>query len=233
MHTFKTWCRRFILSLAILFCTSTLGFSQEFGLSFSYFLPRDGYFSTPVSPFSIRGLGVNLNEYFALQTGGSLYIMPGLNVIDLPFESRRPIMGPSATIFIPAELVVQFAGRTQEFNIKGGGFAFYSLFPRLHEGNLDRAIRKFEGWDLANSDMDFDNNPGVGFHFGAEYVYYFRKFGLSLEVNYLMGSSNLGLSGNYTGGTLPDNFETKEVSYDDAKVDFTGFEISIGVIVGG
>lgn len=206
--------------------------AQEVGLSFSYFIPRNGYFSTPISPFSIRGLGVNLNKYIALETGASLYRMSGLNIMDLPFESKDALLGPNFTLFVPVELVIQFHGKNVEFDIKGGGFAFYGFDNKMNYGNLDRAIRQYENWQVANSKVKFDNNPGFGYHFGAEFTFYVtRQFGISLETNYLMGHAKFPLSGSYSGGT--NSIETVQFDYADAKVDFTGLEFSIGLIFSG
>jgi len=208
--------------------------AQDVGLSFSYFIPRNGYFSTPISPFSIRGLGVNLNRFIAIETGASLYRMSGLNIIDLPFESREALLGPNFTLFVPVELVLQFQGKQAEFDIKGGGFIFYGFDQKLNYGNIDRAIRNFESWQVANADLRYKNNPGFGYHFGAEFTFHVtRQFGISLESNYLMGTAKFPLTGNYTGGTLNDPLETIQVDYKDAKVDFTGFEFSIGIIFSG
>src|SRR5690606_38500619 len=71
--------QKHILLVSFLFC-ATAGLAQNVGLSFSYFIPKDGYFSTPISPFSIRGLGVDLTRNIALETGASLYRMSGLNM---------------------------------------------------------------------------------------------------------------------------------------------------------
>ncbi|MEQ1586374.1 MAG: hypothetical protein ABL895_10880 [Cyclobacteriaceae bacterium] len=215
-----------------------LGFTQvqaqDVGLSFSYFIPRNGYFSTPISPFSIRGLGVNLNRYLAIETGASLYRMSGLNIIDLPFESKDALLGPNFTLFVPVELVIQFQGKQVEFDIKAGGFAFYGFDQKLNYGNFDRSIRTFENWDVTNSNLKFSNNPGFGYHFGAELTFNVtRQFGISLETNYLMGSAKFPLTGSYTGGTMTDPLETIPVDYKDAKVDFTGLEFSIGIIFSG
>src|SRR5688500_5136790 len=106
--------------LFLLITISTCVSAQEFGLSFSYFLPKNGYFSTPISPFSIRGLGVDLNRYIAIETGASLYRMSGLNLKGLPFESKSPLIGPNFTILVPLELVFQLKGSHVEFDIKGG-----------------------------------------------------------------------------------------------------------------
>ncbi|MFZ1807706.1 MAG: hypothetical protein WAU36_10810, partial [Cyclobacteriaceae bacterium] len=97
-------------------------FAQNVGLSFSYFIPRNGSFSTPISPFSLRGVGFDFNRFLAVETGVSLYRMAGLNIIDLPFESTESLTGPNFTVFIPVELVLQFKGKQAQFDIKGGGF---------------------------------------------------------------------------------------------------------------
>src|SRR5688500_4675659 len=116
--------RALLISLVLSF-SSCSAFSQQFGLSFSYFIPKNGDFSTPISPFSIRGLGVDLNRYIALETGASLYRMSGLNIKDLPFESKKSLVGPNFTILIPAEIVFNLKGSSVEFAIKGGVFGFY------------------------------------------------------------------------------------------------------------
>lgn len=224
--------RRIIL-IALLSFTALITKSQDVGLSFSYFIPRNGYFSTPISPFSFRGVGVNLNRFVALETGISLYRMSGMNMIDLPFSTKDPLLGPNFTLFVPAELVLEFKGQQAEFDIKGGGFAFYGFDQKLNSGNFDRAIRTYEGWEVADADLNFDNNPGFGLLVGVEFtVPVTRQFSVSLEINYLMGKAKFPLSGSYTGGTTLGGLETVDVDYQDGKVDFTGLEFSIGVTFG-
>ena len=219
--------------LLLLVCILAIGWesrAQDFGLSFSYFIPKNGYFSTPVSPFSIRGLGFDITRFLALETGASLYRMSGLNVKDLPFESKNPLVGPNFTIFVPVELVIQLKGEQVEFDIKGGAFGFYGFSQKINYGNFDRALRTYENWSVANSELTFKNKPGWGYHAGAELTLYVtQQFGISLEGNYLVGGSALPLKGTYTGGNA--TLETKNIDYADAKVDFTGVEVSIGVIM--
>src|SRR5688500_4994414 len=119
--------KKFLLLLFTLTGLTATSMAQDFGLSFSYFLPKNGYFSTPISPFSIRGLGVDLNRFVAIETGASLYRMSGLNLKDLPFESKSPLIGPNFTLLIPLELVFQLKGSRVEFDVKGGGFFFYGF----------------------------------------------------------------------------------------------------------
>ena len=203
--------------------------AQQFGLSFSYFIPKNGYFSTPISPFSIRGIGVNLTNFLALETGASLYRMSGLNLKGLPYESKEPLIGPNFTIFVPAELVIMLKAGQVEFDIKGGGFFFYGFDNKINYGNFDRAIRAYEGWDVANADFKFSNKPGFGYHAGAELtVYVTTQLGISFETNYLMGESKFPIEGSYTGGTT--TMETVDVNYSDSKMDFTGLEFSVSIL---
>lgn len=170
----------------------------------------------------------------ALETGASLYRMSGLNIINVPFESKSAMTGPNFTVFVPAELVFQFKGRKSELDIKGGGFAFYSFAQKLNYGNIDRAIRDQHGWDVANADLQFENKPGFGYHAGFEFtVSVTRSWGISFETNYLMGASKIPLKGTYTGGTLNGGITTNTLDEPNAKVDFTGLEFSIGVIISG
>jgi len=224
--------KKLIYCTLLVVSTTLVTQAQEFGLSFSYFIPRNGYFSTPISPFSIRGIGVDLNRYIALETGASLYRMSGLNIIDLPFETKDPLLGPNFTVFVPVELVFQLQGNGVEFDIKGGGFFFYGFDNKINYGNLDRAIRTYENWTVANSTVTYKNNPGFGYHAGVEFTFdVTQQFAISLEMNYLMGAAKFPLSGSYTGGT--GSVETLALNYEQAKVDFTGLEVSIGIIFSG
>lgn len=223
----KTRRAGFIL---VLLLSGIMAQAQQFGLSFSYFIPKNGYFSTPISPFSIRGVGVNLTNFLALETGASLYRMSGLNIKDLPFESKDPLLGPNFTLFVPAELVIMLKAGQVEFDIKGGGFIFYGFAHKLNYGNFDRAIREYETWDVANADFTFGNKPGFGYHAGAELtVYVTSQVGVSFETNYLVGQGSMPIKGSYTGGTNG-TLETVTVDYRDANVDFTGLEFSISLL---
>jgi len=234
----KTYFSKFIL-VAVMSLLLTIPFhssvrAQEVGVSFSFFFPKNGYFSIPISPFSVRGVGFNLNRYFAIETGFSLYRFSGLSVTDVPFSTMKPIIGPTITFMVPLEGVLQFAGKSQEFRLKGGLFGFYNLSSQILYGNLDRALRDMEDWEVLNSDFTYDNNPGWGYEFGAEYIAYVSKqFGITIGANYFIGGSNLNLRGTYNGGTDGGGLEEKTVEYTDSTLDFTGWEISLGVLFGG
>ena len=220
--------KRLIGILLLCYFSATLH-AQNVGLSFSYFVPSHGQFSTPISPFSIRGIGFSFTNHLAFQTGASLYRMGGLSVKDTPLTNNESFIGPNFTVFVPAELVLRFTGQRVSLDIKGGGFFFYGFDQNLNNGNIDKAIRSLEKWTVANSDFTFQNKPGVGWQAGVELtVKVTSQLGISIETNYLAGQSGLPLTGTYTGGVS--TLETKSIDYKDAKVDFTGLEFSIGLI---
>lgn len=218
----------------LLLCLSAAGLSaQNFGLSFTYFLPRNGDFSVPVTPLSIRGLGADFNRFSSIETGGTLYRMSGMNIKDLPFESDKALVGPFFSIFVPLELILFADMGRSVFKLKGGGFGFYNFATKLNEGNIDRVLKKELGWAVLNSDFEVDNNPGFGYLFGGEFVFYLnKKLGINLEAQYLVGSSKLNLRGTYAGLPAENQPYTEvEVEYPDSKLDFTGLELSLGILI--
>jgi len=223
--------RKLFLLLAFIIISLTVK-AQDFGLSFSYFIPKNGYFSVPVTPFSIRGVGFDINRFFAIESGFTLYRISGMGVSGLPYESKNPLIGPFFSIMVPLEAVITFNFNNQAFKIKGGGFLFYNFNTKINEGNLDRELKEFLEWEVLNSDFSVKNNLGYGYHFGAEYIIYFsNKFGISLEAYYLSGSSPLDMKGSYTGVPSDgDNIVKEEIEFPDAALDFTGYELSIGIL---
>ena len=222
-----------LLSIALLPCISQTASAQNVGVSFSFFFPKNGHFSIPISPFSLRGVGVNLNRYVAIESGFSLYRMSGMNVTDVPFETKDPIIGPTTTLLVPLELVLQFAGTSQEFRIKGGGFVFYNFYSRLLNGNLDAALRDYVMWDVLNSNFDYDNNIGWGYQMGVEYIVYItQQFGLTFGASYFVGGADLNLGGSYSGGIDGGIIQSASDTFPESRLDFTGWEISVGALFG-
>jgi hypothetical protein len=225
------------VSLIILVVTlfiSNHGYSQDMGVSFSFFFPKNGYFSAPISPFSLRGIGFNLTNNIAIETGASVYRMSGMNITEIPFESKEPMVGPFFNVLVPLELVLQFGNQYFEFRLKGGGFAFYNFGTKLNTGNIDRALAEQLSWEVVNTDFEFDNKIGLGYEFGAEYIQYINnQFGISIGANYFIGGSDLNLRGNYSGGSTSLGITTQDVEYTTSQLDYTGLEISIGVILMG
>jgi len=216
--------------LIILFVVvASQAFSQ--GLSFSYLIPKDGYLSAPVSPFSIRGIGLDFG-LIGIETGFTLYSVGGLAMSGLPFEANKPLTGPHFTVLVPLQIALKFDSKFVTLRIRGGTFAFYNLNPRINYGNMDRAIRDFEGWQVANADLDMENGLGIGWIAGTSLEFHVHSnFSLTAGVSYLKGESNAALDGTYTGAPENQLLRTTNVSYPDAAISLEGLEISLGVVL--
>ena len=223
--------KKFVIIISLTFISLSIK-AQDFGLSFSYFIPKNGYFSVPVTPFSIRGVGFDLNRFFAIESGFTLYRISGMGVKGLPYESKNPLIGPFFSLMVPLEAVITFNFDNQAFKLKGGGFLFYNFDTKINEGNLDRELMEYLGWEVLNSNFSVNNNLGYGYHFGAEYIIYFsKKFGISFEAYYLSGSSPLDMKGTYKGIPVDGDLIVEEsADFPDAQLDFTGYELSIGIL---
>lgn len=198
------------------------------GISFSYLLPKNGYLSAPVSPFSVRGLGYYYGPV-GVETGGSLYLMPGLAMEGLPFTTNAPLTGPHFSLLVPLELALRLNTKIVTWKIKGGGAGVWHINPRLNMGNFDRALRDYEGWQLVNADADISSRPGIGWVAGTAFEWHVASsFSISTEFSYLKVSNKATLTGVYTGAG-PAAPETKSMDFPDAFINTEGFEISIGV----
>ena len=96
---------------------------------------------------------------------------------------------------------------------------------------MDRALASYLDAAVVQSRFDFDNKIGYGYEFGLEYVQYInRNFGVSLGANYFIGGSDLNLRGPLTSSSYNGTLTTTEVNYNDSRLDYTGLELSVGLI---
>lgn len=221
---------RFFFILSLLF---SVAFSYSQGLSFSYFIPSQGYLSNPVSPFSIRGVGLSLGDYIKLETGGSLYHIGGIGLEGVDFESMDALAGPHFSLLVPLELALKFAVGPAQLKFSGGVFGVWHLNPRLNYGNLDRAMADHLGYWVLNSEFEAENTVGGGWLAGTELAFYVTKqVALTFGVHYLDGSSGFALSGSYDASN-GQGLESGDLNFPDARLPFNGIEFSVGVILSG
>ncbi len=204
------------------------------GISFSYFFPTDGYLSNPISPFSIRGVGVNVTRFLKVETGFSLYHMAGVGISGLPegYVTDQPLAGPHFTLIVPGELALQFGLGPMQFKFGGGLFGIYHLNPRINQGNFDRMLVSNEAeYDVVNADLEGDNTLGFGWLAGGEIaIAISRQFALSLGTHFLNGSTAFPLSGSVTSARSGSSvIRQQEVVYDDTRIETRGWEVSLGV----
>lgn len=202
--------------------------SYSQGVSFSYLIPKNGSLAAPVSPLSVRGVGVNFG-FIGVETGISVYNIPGLGMEGLPFESDEALVGPHFATMIPGQLTLTFGSSSMNIKLLAGGFGFIQLFPKINEGNIDRELIAYEGWNVATSNFTMENKPGGGWMGGIEFsVPISQKISIIMGVQYLQGRSSNAISGTYNGGVVGGSIISKTADFQDAQTVFEGIEISLG-----
>ena len=220
-----------ILSLIVVFGYINQAKSQEIG--FSFLLPVKGYFSIPVSPLSIRGLGVNLHPNFSISTGFTLYRMSGMSLTDVPFTSEVPVVGPFFNITMPLDATIKINfGSTTYLKISGGGVGFVNFATQINQGALDRAMRDELGYTVLNSNMTYNDKFGWGWNAGAQFVQFVNsKIGIFVSVNYIKCTSKVTLEGTYSAYSESAGYVTGTANYDGAKLNYVGYEVGAGVVI--
>lgn len=204
--------------------------AQQIGATYSYFLPTKGYFSMPVSPFSFSDLGLKFGDNFSLVTGISLYRFSGMHVSKFPFEVDKPAMGPFFSLLIPLSAKFILSIEKIKFELKAGMFGFYNFDNHIIYTSLNEPAAEYKGWDIASLNLDYNNKPGYGLTAGAAITYFFKKnLGIVLGMNYYDGAAPLNFKGTLSGGDIGASLQSENVSYPDAELDFSGFELKVGV----
>jgi hypothetical protein len=213
------------------------------GVSFSYFLPRNGWFSHPVTPLSLRNIDLSFGRFLGVGGSVALYNIRGMAIKDSddnPIDMTDPLVGPFLSVLGSAVAKFFLPIRNLEFQVSGGLFGCYNIDPPLMTGNLDRYLSTGSGgalYEAVTATVSSAGHWGWGYVFGGSATYYFKgQIGLSVGANYYIGGADLKLSGSYDAydedSVLPPlNNEPLPDILKNARLDFTGLEILVGVDV--
>ena len=223
---------RCLLAVALLGIGSAS--ASGIGISLSYLFPRDGTFSTPVSPLSVRDIGVTFGQYVGVSAGLSLYSMHGLALRsgdDLAVVYPN-VIGPVYTgVASLAAKVIAPLGPVR-LTASVGGFGAYLIDMHTIDGGFDKLVREEEEVTAVTTDFTIDGSWGFGWVFGGSVlVEITEEFGILLGANYYLGGAPVTITGSYSGdasGASPPPY------LDDVSIDLSGLEISIGAeLLGG
>lgn len=217
----------------VLFFSIGIGsaFSQSVG--FSYFFPKNGYFSNPVAPVNFS-LPLKFGNFLQVSPGIGLSNIGGMSMTGFPeeYNSNIALIGPFQSLelsLIPA-IVLPF--KTVKFDFSGGIFGFTSFNPKLIEGNFNNMFANAKNFDFVNTTTNIDKKPiGWGFVFGSKFSFKVTKSAWGyIGVNYYMGEQKMALNGEYYG--VANNTVTNGTfSFPDASLLYHGLQISVGAVL--
>jgi hypothetical protein len=135
-------CTRFAILFLLFLLLAALS-AGAIGVSFSYLFPRNGIFSHPVTPLSLRDIGVDIGRYLGAAASLSLYSIRGMGIKDAdgdPIDTGGPLVGPFLSVLGSAVAKVKVPIRPVEIEISGGVFGCCNIDPPLRTGTLDRYL---------------------------------------------------------------------------------------------
>ncbi|MBN2778341.1 MAG: hypothetical protein JXR36_11895 [Bacteroidales bacterium] len=216
----------------VLFFSIGIGsaFSQSVG--FSYFFPKNGYFSNPVAPVNFS-LPIKFGNFLQISPGIGLSNIGGMSMTGFPeeYNSNIALIGPFQSLelsLIPA-IVLPF--KTVKFDFSGGVFGFATFNPKLIEGNFNDMYSNAKDFDFVNTASTIDKKPiGWGFVFGGKFRFKVTKLVWGyIGANYYMGEQKMALNGNYNG-VKNNTVTTGTFSFPDASLLYHGLQISVGAV---
>jgi hypothetical protein len=229
-----------VLVLSLLFLLFSILTVQGIGVSFSYLLPRNGLFSHPVPPLSLRDIGSDIGRYLGVAGSLSLYSIRGMGITDeagTPIDTGGPIVGPFLSILSSVVGKVKVPIWQLELEASGGIFGCYNIDPPLMTGTLDRYLATTvpAGYEAVTSSVTTSGHWGWGWVFGGKITYFVKgQIGVAVGANYYLGGGDLKLSGNYDAYDKDDFLPTLtnqplSATLQDARLDYSGLEIILGV----
>jgi hypothetical protein len=233
-----------VLVLAVTLLVTAAVSVSSIGITLSYFIPRDGWFSHPVSPLSIRDVGVSLGRYFGLAGSLSLYGIAAMGITDAegtPLELGGPAVGPFHSLLgsLVGKVIIPIKVRQVvklELVGRGGVFGCYNIAPQLMTGTVERylaATAPGGPYEAVNASLTSDGRWGWGWLFGGSVTYYVTaQVGVSLGALYYLGGAPLKLSGTFdaydSGGLAADDASLPSL-LQGARLDYSGLELLVGV----
>jgi hypothetical protein len=154
-----------------------------------------------------------------------------------PIDTGGPLVGPFLSVLSSAVGKVRIPLKQLELEAGGGIFGCYNFEPPLLTGTLDRYLTTATAttYDAVDSSVSTGGRWAWGWVFGGKLTYFVKgRFGIAFGANYYLGGGALKLSGSYDGydaGGLVDGDEPLPPKLQNARLDFSGLEIILGVEV--
>ncbi len=222
-------------TLITLLIVSTFGIGSAFSQSigFSYFFPKNGYFSNPVAPINFS-MPIKFGNFFQVSPGIGLSNIGGMSMTGFPdaYNSEVALVGPFQSLelsLIPA-IVLPF--KTVKFDFAGGVFGFASFNSRIIEGNFNTMLAEANNFDFISTNTIIDKKAiGWGYVFGFKVSFKVTKSAWGyIGANYYMGEQKMALNGEYYGVA---NTTITHGSFDfpNTSLLYHGLQISVGAVL--
>jgi len=222
---------------ALILVVSTLLFASKAhsqSIGFSYFFPKNGFFSNPVAPVNFS-LPVKMGKFFQISPGIGLYHIGGMSIKGFPdhYNSERALVGPFQSLeltLLPA-LVIPF--KTAKIDFVGGVFGFLGFNEKFIRSEFNDMMAVAYNFSFMDTNIACKNYGfGWGYIYGIKFSFKVTKDAWGyIGANYYHGGQNLKISGQYKAADFDDVVYTGNFSYDETAILYQGLQISVGAIL--
>lgn len=219
----------FLVLMGSLFGITKVQAQSEISAGVSLFVGKNGNYGLEVIPIPTQ-VNIGFGGNTSLHLGYSLYYMSGMSVKDFPFEMDSSPFKPffSHNFMLGLEQDIKMSGWSIE--VEGGAFWALNNNSGLDKGNMDRAIQTWLGFDNTPDfySYEYESETVKGFYAGLKFVVDVNdSMGVFVAGRYFQGEGDLTLTAE------SESVADRNYEFEDAVVDYTGIDFSIGVVLYG
>lgn len=207
-------------------------YSQSVG--FSYFFPKNGYFSNPVAPVNFS-LPVKMSDFFQISPGIGLYHIGGMSMVGFSeeYNSERALVGPFQSMELTLLPAIVLGFKKVKFDIVGGLFGFWGFNQKIIESEFNCMLAEAHNYTSFDSNLNYKKNGfGWGYIFGTKLSFKVTKSAWGyIGANYYIGSQLFKVDGGYIATKGNAIIESGSFSFNNSKVLYQGLQVSVGAVL--
>ncbi|MDD3859745.1 MAG: hypothetical protein PHW83_06060 [Bacteroidales bacterium] len=219
-----------VIFLFLLFSAQV--YSQSVG--FSYFFPKNGYFSNPVAPVNFS-LPVKMSDFFQISPGIGLFHIGGMSMFGFSeeYNSERALVGPFQSMELTLLPAVVLSFKQVKFDILGGVFGFWGFNQKIIKSEFNSMLAEAHSYSSFDSNLNYKKNGfGWGYIFGTKLSFKVTKSAWGyIGANYYIGSQLFKVDGSYVATKSNTIIESGSFSFNNSKILYQGLQISVGAVL--
>ncbi|HNQ67779.1 MAG TPA: hypothetical protein PKN32_05340 [Bacteroidales bacterium] len=224
--------RKFILIIFVFTIFGGETYSQSIG--FSYFFPKNGYFSNPVAPVNFS-LPVKMSDFFQISPGIGLYHIGGMSMTGFSeeYNSERALVGPFQSMELTLLPAIVIGFKKVKFDLVGGLFGFWGFNEKVIKSEFIDMIAEAHNFSVIDSDLNCKKSGfGWGYIYGIKFSFKVTKSAWGyIGANYYTGSQLFKIDGTYVATKGNNYIESGDFNFNNSKILYQGLQISVGAVL--
>jgi len=203
-------------------------------IGFSYFFPKNGYFSNPIAPVSFS-LPVKMSDYFQISPGIGLYHIGGMSMKGFSdgYNCERTLVGPFQSFELTLLPAVVIGFKKVKFDIVGGLFGFWGFNEKVIESEFNEMLAETHSFSAIDTDLCYKRNGfGWGYIYGIKFSFKVTKSAWGyIGANYYTGNQLFKITGSYIANKGSNYIESGNFEFNNTKILYQGLQVCVGAVL--